>query len=61
MNPVTVNSSPADILDAFKASGYWAQLNGTQQQEAEKDPIAWLRGHPYLYVWKDFEGYFKAA
>lgn len=47
--PVTVNSSKLDIMEAFRQSGYWSQLNAGQQARASFDPAAWLRGHPFLY------------
>ncbi|MFP3263947.1 MAG: hypothetical protein RXQ62_05940 [Nitrososphaeria archaeon] len=47
--PVTVNSSPSCILQAFQQSGYWSQLSSSQQAAAQSDPAGWLASHPYLY------------
>lgn len=48
--PVDTTSSPACILQAMKDSGYYGQLNSTQQGSATNDPSTWLHGHPYLYT-----------
>jgi len=47
--PVTVNSSPSCILQAFQQSGYWSLLSPEQQAAAQSDPAGWLANHPYLY------------
>jgi hypothetical protein len=59
MNPVTVNSSPKEILNAFKQSPYWMQLTKPLQDQAAENPVAWLEGHPYLYSW--YPTFFKDA
>jgi len=48
--PVDMTSNKSCILQAFKDSGYWGQLNSTQQANASNDPSSWLHGHPYLYT-----------
>ncbi len=47
--PVTPASSPACIVSAFKASGYYNLLSPTQQAELNNNPAGWLEAHPYLY------------
>ena len=47
--PVTVNSPPSCIMQAFQQSGYWSLLNSSQQAAAQSDPAGWLADHPYLY------------
>jgi len=49
--PVTVQSTPAQILEAFKRSGYVSLLTRELRGLMRKDPVGWLRGHPYLYAW----------
>ena len=48
--PVDSTSSSACILQAFKDSSYWGQLDSAQQASASSDPSTWLIGHPYLYT-----------
>ena len=47
--PVCPSSSSQCILEAFKESGYFQQLNYQQQQAAQSNPLGWLSSHPYLY------------
>jgi hypothetical protein len=56
--PVTVNSPPACITQAFKQSGYYDQVqqlvasgqeDATYAKTMDSDPSAWLHSHPYLY------------
>ena len=57
--PVDSTSSTACLMQAFKDSGYWGQLNSTQQASASSDPSTWLQAHPYLYT--VFPEYFTLA
>jgi hypothetical protein len=47
--PVTPNSDPKCILQAFIDSGYYGLLNASQRAAAQADPVGWLIAHPYLY------------
>ena len=47
--PVCPSSPSQCILEAFKESGYFQQLNYQQQQAAQSNPSGWLSSHPYLY------------
>lgn len=66
--PVSPSSPPADIMEAFKQSGYWASLQAsvdsglyprTYLEDAQKDPAKWLANHPYLYT--AYPQYFKPS
>lgn len=54
--PVTVTSKSDWILAAFKEAGYWNLLSDTQKAEAQRDPQAWLKQHPYLA--REYSKYF---
>jgi len=55
--PVTENSPPECILLAFKQSGYFDLLNQQQKEAATRDPVGWLKSHPYLY--NAYPNYFR--
>jgi len=55
--PVTENSPPECILLAFKQSGYFDLLNEQQKEAATRDPVGWLKIHPYLY--SAYPNYFR--
>ncbi len=48
--PVTLESPPNCILQAFKQSGYYSMLTPDQQSAASQDPAGWLSSHPYLFT-----------
>ena len=57
--PVTPQSDPKCILQAFQQSGYFYLLNEQQQESAMIDPRGWLNAHPYLCM--SFSKYFAGC
>ena len=48
--PVTVNSDPQCILQAYMDSGYWNMIDASHQAAAKADPVGYLQNHPWLYT-----------
>lgn len=47
--PVDDSSPAQEIRKAFEESGYFRSLSHQQRMTAVRDPVGWLRAHPYLY------------